>query len=87
MNQLSKCLTNPILIFSAKNLSIVIFQGFCCVQYQVCTDTDSFSLDNRLDVEADYVAQDEETCKGKDYIIIEGILNTFIFQYFDTLEY
>ena len=54
------------------------FQGFCCVQYQVCTDTDSFSLDNRLDVEADYVAQDEETCKGKDYIIIEGRSNISI---------
>jgi len=49
-------------------------QGFCCVHYQVCSDTNSFSLDIFMDTVADpTLAQslEEELCLT-DYIIIEG---------------
>lgn len=58
-------------------------QGFCCIEYSVCSDSaDQFSLDNEQNManmyqamtQTDCVATDATTVATGDYILIEGIL-------------
>jgi len=57
------------------NICIRQEKGFCCVQYQVCQETGSFTLDLQQEVAADQVSAEDELCKT-DYVRIEGSTST-----------
>ena len=59
--------------FHSYNVCIRPEDGFCCIQYQVCSDTGSFSLSSIQDpaIAADAKSLPESSCSS-DYIDIPG---------------
>ena len=46
-------------------------EDYCCIQYSLCSDTNSWSLDNAIDA----MAETDTEC-DKDYVGIDGVSST-----------
>ena len=71
-NSIFSCFFLFFFSFHSYNVCIRPEDGFCCIQYQVCSDTGSFSLSSIQNVDpAEAKALAESSCSS-DYISIPG---------------